>query len=113
MHLFVAIGMKQDSVFYRVFPSIYPPNDMVVIPPCHFGDFLLANWADTLLLFPEIEQRPSSFESFFHFYPKSVLKVDFPFGVIWIGLAFNRHMSLDWCACGQREVQGLNLSVFP
>lgn len=52
MDLSMAIRMKKHSVFCLVAASVDSPNDVVVVPAGEFGDFLVAEGADPVLLLP-------------------------------------------------------------
>ena len=79
---FVAFWMKQDTIFLCITASLTPPNDMVAVPPRQFGDFLVAEWTEAILLFPEEEQLLFPFEVVCHFHIETLFKVGLPFWVI-------------------------------
>jgi len=48
------------------------------MPPRDLGNPLVANWAEALLLFPEVAEPPSPFESGFHLHVEAFFKIRFP-----------------------------------
>ena len=59
MHLPMTIGVQQHPVHGSLAAAVYPPDNMMVIPPRYLRDFLVADWAPPLLLLPEVQQFPS------------------------------------------------------
>jgi hypothetical protein len=49
----MAVRMHQHAVLDRILAPMGSPHDMVVVPPRHRGDLLVANRTDTALLLPE------------------------------------------------------------
>ena len=41
----MAGGMQQHTVFQQVAATFGAPDLVVVVPPCQFGDFPVAEWA--------------------------------------------------------------------
>lgn len=68
---------------------------MVVVPPSEFGDLLMAERTETVLLFPEREKLPFPLEVVYHFHVETLFKVHFPCWVIWVSLALNFHVPRD------------------
>ncbi len=66
MDLRVAVGMQKDSVLCRIAAPMGPPDDVMVMPSRHAGDFLVADRAETGLLLPQIQQLPSALEVVCH-----------------------------------------------
>ena len=62
----MTVWVKQHSVLSLVCPSIYLPYDMVIVPSREFGNLLVADWTETVLLFPEIDELPFSFQVVYH-----------------------------------------------
>jgi hypothetical protein len=60
----------------------------MVIPSGYLGDFLLANWTNTVLFFPETEQLSSTFQIIGHFDIKAMLEVGFPLCVERVSFPF-------------------------
>ena len=56
----MAVRMHQHAVLDRILAPMGSPHDMVVVPPRHRGDLLVANRTDTALLLPEQPQSPSA-----------------------------------------------------
>ncbi len=80
------------------------------MPPGKFGDFLVADRTNTVLLLPQIKQFPPTLEVLFHFQVKTFFKVDFPGWVVRVrcpfdfGMPFNGHPG---------DVEQLDLAGFP
>src|SRR6266851_8307394 len=72
----------------------------MAVPPCDLGDLLVANWTQTALLFPQMDQPLFPFKGVYHFHVKAFLIIAFPFRVIWISL------STDFCVPLDRHVRG-------
>jgi hypothetical protein len=51
----VAIGVYKHAVCCIIAATIDPPDDVMAMPPGQFGDFLVTERAESLLLFPEVE----------------------------------------------------------
>ena len=66
MNLSMAVRVEQHPVLSPICPSIYPTYDMVVIPSRKFGDLLVTDWAETVLLFPKVNELPLSFQVLYH-----------------------------------------------
>lgn len=62
----MAIGVEQHAVLSSICPSIYPLYDMVVVPSRQFGNLLVADWTEAVLLFPEGDELPLSFQVVHH-----------------------------------------------
>jgi hypothetical protein len=58
----MAVGMQEHTVVCRIATSIRPPDDMMVMPSRQSGDLLVADRTETVLLFPEVQQLPSTCE---------------------------------------------------
>src|SRR5271157_5754969 len=56
----MAVRMHQHAVLDRILAPMGSPHDMVVVPPRHRGDLLVANRTDTALLLPKQPQSPSA-----------------------------------------------------
>ena len=95
----MAIGMKQDPIVGCIFPSIHSPYKMVVVPSCELGDLLLADWTESLLLFPEGKQLPFPFEIVYHLDAEAFFKVLFPGGIVWVGFSLDFDVSLNRDMC--------------
>ncbi len=82
----------------------------MVVPPREFGNFLVADWTNTVLLWPQVKQLPPTLEVLFHFQVKTLFKVDFPGRVIGVrcpfdfGVPFKGHPG---------DVEQLDLAGFP
>jgi hypothetical protein len=67
--------MEENSVICFVSAALTSPDDMVAMPPCQFGNFLVAEWAEAALLFPEMEQLSFPFQVVCHFHIETFFKV--------------------------------------
>ncbi len=80
------------------------------MPPAKFGNFLVADWTNTVLLWPQVKQLPPTLEVLFHFQVKTLFKVDFPGRVVRVrspfdfGMPFNGHTG---------DVEQLDMAGFP
>lgn len=77
---------------------------MVVVPSCELGDLLLADWTESLLLFPEGDQLPFPFEIVYHLDAETFFKVLFPSRIIGVCFAFDFHMPFDRDMCRVKEI---------
>ena len=68
----------------------------MAMPSRDCGDFLLTPWAESALLFPEMEKPAFSFESVCHVHVETFLKVGFRFRIIGVGLCFDFAVSFYW-----------------
>src|SRR5271157_4987106 len=91
----MAVRMHQHAVLDRILAPMGSPHDMVVVPPCHRGDLLVANRTDTALLLPEQPRCPSAHQGPGHLHAETFLEVRFPGGVVRIRFPFDLGMSLD------------------
>jgi len=83
----------------------------MVRPSRRFGDLLLTYWAETILVFPEGKNFPSSQEGIRHLDPKTLLKIRLPRRVVGIGFRFDLRMSLDRHVCCAEEPALLNTAL--
>ena len=79
----------------------------MAVPSTDLGDLLVADWAESSLLFPEREQPAFSLERCLHANIESLLKVAFPCEVVWIGLSPNLDMSNNRHGVGSGEMPGV------
>ena len=84
MNLFVAVGMDQDSILCVVCTPQRLVDHVVVMPPCYVRDRLVADRADTALLFPEVHQPTFPTQGLFHPYAESRFQVEFPCRIVGI-----------------------------
>jgi hypothetical protein len=56
MDALMAVRVKEHSVAHRVWAPFTSPEHMVGLPASGFGDFLLAQSAEAVLVFPEVEK---------------------------------------------------------
>jgi hypothetical protein len=88
-------GMQEPPVGRRIAATVSSPDDMMVVPSRQSGYFLVTQRAETVLLFPEVQQMPSPFEVVCHLHLQAFLEVHFPLRVIRIRHASDLHMSLN------------------
>jgi hypothetical protein len=69
-------------------------EEMMVVPPGYFGDFLLADWTDAVLLFPEAYELPSTAQVVGHFDIQTMFKIRFPLRVKGISRSFDLDVGL-------------------
>ena len=85
----------------------------MVVPSRQFGNLLIAERAETLLLFPEIEEFPFPLEGVLHFHVKALLEVHFPFGIIRISSALDFDVSLNGDTFRLEQANGLDRPILP
>src|SRR6266516_8169626 len=95
MESFVTIWMEEHAISHFISASLTSPNHVVTVPPCEFGDFLVAERAEAALLFPEIQQFPFPFEVVCHLHIETLFKVGLPLRVIGIGFTLDFDVSFD------------------
>ena len=105
MDLPVTVGMQEYPVVCRIAATVGPPDGMMVMPSRESGNFLVTQRAETVLLFPEVQQLPSSFKVVCHPYVQAFLEVHFPLGVIRICRASDLHMPLNRHVSCSKEFQ--------
>ena len=71
----------------------------MAMPSCDLCDFLLTHWAESVLLFPEMEKPAFSFQGVCHVSVETLFIVGFPCWIIRISLCFDFGVSLDWHVC--------------
>jgi hypothetical protein len=77
---------------------------VVVVPPRQFCDFLVADWADAVLRFPETEQSSSPVQGTGHLDAEATFKIDFPDRVEGIGFPFHFDVALNGdTGCTEQE----------
>ena len=69
------------------------------MPACDLGDFLLTHWAESVLLFPEMEKPAFSFQGVCYVNVETFFIVGFPCWIIGVGLRFDFGVSFDGHAC--------------
>ena len=76
----------------------------MAVPSGDLGDLLVADRAESSLLFPESKQPTFSFERCLHANIETFLKVAFPCWVVWIGFSLDFDVSCNRHAVGSGEV---------
>ena len=72
---------------------------MMAVPASDLGDLLVADWAESSLVFPEGMQPVVPFEGRCHVNGKTFFKVAFPCWVIRVGFPLNFDVSNDRHVC--------------
>jgi len=67
----MTVGMQEHPVVRRIAATVGPPDDMMVMPSRQPGNFLVTARAEPVLVFPEVQQLPSSFEIVCHLHEQS------------------------------------------
>src|SRR3954471_4417091 len=80
--LLVAGRMHEHAVLDRVLAPVGPPQDVVVVPPRHRGDLLVADRTDPALFQPKEPQSPSTHQGPGHLHAEAFLEVRFPCRVV-------------------------------
>src|SRR6266446_2168247 len=62
MDLPMTVRMQEHPIVRRIAATVGSPDGVMVMPSRQSGHFLVTNRAETVLLFPEVQQLPSSFE---------------------------------------------------
>jgi hypothetical protein len=65
------------------------------MPSRDFGDFLLTNWAESVLFFPEVREPSFPFQGTHHMNIQTFFIVAFPFGIVWVCLPFDFNVPFD------------------
>ncbi len=60
----------------------------MVVPSGYLGDFLLTNWTDAILFFPETQELPATSQVVRHFDIETMLEVCLPLWVKGISCTF-------------------------
>ena len=107
----MAIWMEKYPVVCFISASPTSPDDMVTVPPCQFGDFPVAERADTALLFPEVKQFPFPFEVVCHFHIETLFKVGLPVCVIRVSFILDFNVSFDRDTFGLEQSNRLSSSI--
>ena len=76
----------------------------MALPSCNLGDFLLTHWAESVLLFPEVDEPAFPLQGVYNVNVQAFFIVALPFGVIGVGLAFHFGVSLNWHTGRFREI---------
>jgi hypothetical protein len=81
----------------------------MVVPSGHFGDLLVTDWADAVLLFPKPNELSASAQGGHHLDAKAPFKVDLPRAVIGVGPPVDFDVAFNWDRCGRAQPFGLPL----
>src|SRR5436309_740469 len=108
MNLLVARRMEKHAVVFCVWSPKRSPEKMMAVPSRNLGDLLVTNWAEPILLFPEIDEPLFPFVGIHHLHVQALFIVGFPRGIVWISFSTDFRVSFDWKPCGVCEI----LNVF-
>src|SRR5947209_11319459 len=67
----------------------------MAVPARDLGDFLLTHWAESVLLFPEMDKPAFAFEGVYDVNVKTFFIVAFPCWIVGVGLCFDFDVSLN------------------
>ena len=95
MDLPVAVGVQEDTVVCSIPATVRPPDHMMVVPSRKSGDLLVAHRTEAVLVFPQVQQLPATFEGVRHLHAEAFFEVHFPLWLIRIGCAFDFAMPLN------------------
>jgi hypothetical protein len=68
---------------------------MMAMPSRDFGDLLVADWTQTALLSPKVDEPLFPFGGVYHLHVEAFFKVPFPLWVIWICLPLDLGVPFD------------------
>ncbi len=108
----MTLRMEEQTVLGCIRATMRSPNNVVVVPPSEFGDFLVADRTEAVLFLPEANELASLSEIVHHFEAKSLLKVGFPSRVVRVGFAFDFPVSFDRRVGSETQLNGLAV-LFP
>ena len=94
MDLPVAVGVQEDTVVCGIPAPMRPPDHVMVVPSGESGNLLVANRAETVLVFPQVQQLPATFEGVRHLHAKAFFEIHLPLRVIRVCCAFDFDMPL-------------------
>src|SRR5256885_12581622 len=99
MNLSVAIGVDQNAVVCAICASHRFINDVVAVPTSHLCDWLDADGADTVLLFPKVGKSMAPLQGLFDLYAQAFFQIDFPCRVVGVAGSFDFLVS-GYRGCG-------------
>lgn len=73
MNLSVAIGMKKNPVFCLVAAAFGSFHEVMIVPTGLWGDLLIADWTETVLLLPQMKQLSFACEGCVHLSAETLL----------------------------------------
>ena len=68
---------------------------MMTVPSADLGDLLVTNRAETVLLFPKVDEPLPPFESGFHLHVEAFFKIRFPGRIVGVRFCADLRMSLN------------------
>src|SRR6266496_2144153 len=77
---------------------------MMAVPSRNLGDLLVTNWAEPILLFPEIDEPLFPLVGIHHLHVQALFIVGFPRGIVWISFSTDFRVSFDGNPCGVCEI---------
>jgi hypothetical protein len=81
--------VEKNAIVCLISAAVTSPLNMMAMPSCEFRHLAVTKRAETVLLFPEMEQCPFAFQVVYHLDVKPFFKVRFPFRVLGIGFTPN------------------------
>jgi len=91
----MAVRVEEHTVVCIVSAASGSPDDVMIVPTRETSDFLVADRANPILLFPEVKQLSSSPEIICHFHAQTFFEVDFPLWIVWVCFTFDFSVPLD------------------
>ena len=82
------------------------------MPPGEFGDFLVTDWTNTVLLLPQVKQLSPTLKVFCHFQAETFFKVDFPGRVIGVRIPFDFDVPFNGHTGDVEQLDLAGFSVF-
>jgi hypothetical protein len=104
MNLLMTIGVEKNPISCQVRAAYRSPNDVMAVPAGLCGDLLGADWADSLLRFPQVQQLLSASQRTAHLGSQSLLEVRLPDRIIRICLSTDLDMSPNGDLGGHEEI---------
>ena len=83
----------------------------MAVPSCNLCDFLLTHWAESVLLFPEMDKPALSFQGIYDMYIQTFFVVGFPFQVVWVGFCFDFDVPFNWYTSSLRKAVFLTVHL--
>jgi hypothetical protein len=95
MNLLMTGGMEQHTVFSSIRSTFGPPKNVMAMPSRNLRAFLVADWAQPLLLLPSMQKPPFPFQPGSHLDIQAFLKIRFPDRIVGIGFCADFRMSFN------------------
>jgi hypothetical protein len=95
VNLLVTRWMEKDAIVSCIWSPFGSPKDMMAMPSGNFGDLLVADWAQTALFFPKVDEPLFPFGGVYHLHVEPFFKVAFPCWIVWVRLPLNSDVPFD------------------